>query len=81
MSGNKTRLLIYDGKENVVLPMDFDYAGVSGLSKEVQQKLARHRPETLGQASRISGITPAAIALLLVYLKKKQLADAAGGIN
>ncbi len=71
----------HDGMENVVLPMDFDYAGVSGLSKEVQQKLARHRPETLGQASRISGITPAAIALLLVYLKKKQLADAAGGIN
>ena len=67
--------------ENVALLMDFDYAGVSGLSKEVQQKLARHRPETLGQASRISGITPAAIALLLVYLKKKQLADAAGGIN
>ena len=70
-----------DGMEGVPLPTDFDYAGVSGLSKEVQQKLARHQPETLGQASRISGITPAAIALLLVHLKKKQLADAAGGMN
>jgi tRNA uridine 5-carboxymethylaminomethyl modification enzyme len=43
---------------------------VKGLSVEVQQKLNRHRPETLGQASRISGVTPAAISLLLVHLKR-----------
>jgi tRNA uridine 5-carboxymethylaminomethyl modification enzyme len=43
---------------------------VRGLSAEVQQKLNRHRPETLGQAARISGVTPAAISLLLVHLKK-----------
>jgi tRNA uridine 5-carboxymethylaminomethyl modification enzyme len=52
------------------LPEGIDYAGVRGLSIEVQQKLSRHRPETIGQASRISGITPAAISLLLVHLKR-----------
>ncbi|MEA3191967.1 MAG: tRNA uridine 5-carboxymethylaminomethyl modification enzyme [Betaproteobacteria bacterium] len=56
--------------EMLPLPQDFDYAGVKGLSKEVQQKLNRHRPETIGQASRISGITPAAVSLLLVHLKR-----------
>ena len=57
--------------ENMRLPDDLDYAEVSALSIEVRQKLAQQRPETLGQASRISGITPAAISLLLVYLKKR----------
>jgi tRNA uridine 5-carboxymethylaminomethyl modification enzyme len=57
-------------QESARLPEDFDYAGVRGLSKEVQQKLSQHRPETIGQASRISGITPAAISLLLVHLKR-----------
>ncbi|MGO3859399.1 tRNA uridine-5-carboxymethylaminomethyl(34) synthesis enzyme MnmG [Neisseriaceae bacterium CLB008] len=52
------------------LPMDADYSKVAGLSKEVQQKLSEHRPETVGQASRISGVTPAAVALLLVHLKR-----------
>jgi tRNA uridine 5-carboxymethylaminomethyl modification enzyme len=56
--------------EMLALPAELDYAGVKGLSKEAQQKLNRHRPETLGQASRISGITPAAISLLLVHLKR-----------
>jgi tRNA uridine 5-carboxymethylaminomethyl modification enzyme len=56
--------------ESQPLPADLDYAQVRGLSIEVQQKLNRHRPETLGQASRISGITPAAISLLLVHLKR-----------
>jgi len=56
--------------ESLALPPELDYAGVKGLSKEVQQKLNRHRPETIGQASRISGITPAAISLLLVHLKR-----------
>jgi len=56
--------------EELALPMDLDYHGVRGLSVEVQQKLNRHKPETLGQASRISGVTPAAISLLLVHLKR-----------
>ncbi len=57
--------------ENTLLPADFDYSKISGLSNEVVAKLTDARPETLGQASRISGITPAAISLLLVYLKKQ----------
>lgn len=53
------------------IPDDIDYAAVPGLSAEVRQKLQRHRPETIGQASRISGLTPAAISLLLVHLKRR----------
>ncbi|MES2535823.1 MAG: tRNA uridine-5-carboxymethylaminomethyl(34) synthesis enzyme MnmG [Pseudomonadota bacterium] len=56
--------------ENLKLPAAFDYLAVSALSMEVRQKLHKHRPDTLGQASRISGVTPAAISLLLVHLKK-----------
>ena len=56
--------------ESLALPADMDYGGVRGLSAEVQQKLNLHRPGTIGQASRISGITPAAISLLLVHLKR-----------
>ena len=56
--------------ESLKLPEELDYAQVTALSFEVRQKLARHRPATLGQASRISGVTPAAISLLLVHLKK-----------
>jgi tRNA uridine 5-carboxymethylaminomethyl modification enzyme len=52
------------------LPPELDYRQVRGLSSEVQQKLNQHRPETIGQASRISGVTPAAISLLLVHLKR-----------
>ena len=52
------------------LPAELDYRGVHGLSAEVQQKLNQHRPQTLGQASRISGMTPAAVSLLLVHLKR-----------
>lgn len=59
-------------QETRTLPADLDYSQVVGLSREVQQKLAQHRPETLGQASRIQGVTPAAIALLLVHLKKRE---------
>jgi len=58
------------GHENTALPLALDYRNVRGLSIEVQQKLNQHRPETVGQASRISGITPAAISLLLVHLKR-----------
>jgi tRNA uridine 5-carboxymethylaminomethyl modification enzyme len=57
--------------DHLRLPDALDYAGVPGLSSEVSQKLKAQRPETLGQASRIPGMTPAAISLLLVYLKKK----------
>ena len=56
--------------ETTRLPADLDYRRVHGLSIEVQQKLNQHRPETLGQAARISGMTPAAISLLLVHLKR-----------
>jgi len=56
--------------EEMVLPSDIDYSNVLGLSKEVQQKLNLHKPSTLGQASRVSGVTPAAISLLLIHLKK-----------
>ena len=56
--------------ENTLLPADFDYSKISGLSNEVVAKLTDARPETIGKAARISGITPAAISLLLVYLKK-----------
>ncbi len=61
--------------ENLRLPNDLDYSAVRGLSKEVQIKLTAQRPETLGQAGRISGITPAAISLLLVHLKRGRLAE------
>ncbi len=57
--------------EDVTVPEDLDYAEVSGLSSEVREKFARHRPATLGQASRIPGVTPAAVSLLLVHLKKQ----------
>ncbi|ASK78134.1 tRNA uridine-5-carboxymethylaminomethyl(34) synthesis enzyme MnmG [Paraphotobacterium marinum] len=59
--------------ENTILPSDFDYSSVKGLSNEVVSKFNDFKPETIGKASRISGITPAAISLLLVYLKKQGL--------
>ncbi len=58
--------------EHLKLPPELDYMQVTALSIEVRQKLAKHRPETLGLASRISGVTPAAISLLLVHLKKNK---------
>ena len=63
--------------ENMRLPEEFDFALVPALSFEVRQKLTQHRPATLGQASRISGVTPAAISLLLVHLKKRSSKAAA----
>ena len=56
--------------DTLALPADLDYREVRGLSAEVQQKLNQHRPETIGQAARVSGITPAAVSLLLVHLKR-----------
>ena len=58
-------------QEGTRLPEGFDFGAVSGLSNEVRQKLGQVRPATLGQAARIPGITPAAISLLLVHLKKR----------
>ena len=60
--------------ENLKLPLDLDYMQVPALSIEVRQKLSRHRPGTLGQASRISGVTPAAVSLLLIHLKRGRYA-------
>lgn len=59
--------------ENTLLPATFDYASINGLSNEVIAKLNQHQPETVGKAARISGITPAAISMLLVHLKKQGL--------
>jgi tRNA uridine 5-carboxymethylaminomethyl modification enzyme len=63
--------------ESAVLPETLDYAAVAGLSNEVKQKLAQHRPQTIGQASRVQGVTPAAISLLLIHLKRHNLSQAA----
>jgi tRNA uridine 5-carboxymethylaminomethyl modification enzyme len=60
--------------EETGIPANFDYAAVRGLSAEVLQKLQRSRPQTIGQALRISGVTPAAVSLLLVHLKRRQVA-------
>lgn len=62
-----------DANENTRLPENIDYREVRGLSFEVSQKLNQFRPETIGQASRISGVTPAAISLLMVHLKRRGL--------
>ena len=65
--------------EHLKLPADLDYSAVQALSFEVRQTLTRYRPETLGQASRISGVTPAAVSLLLVHLKKGHFKGIAAG--
>lgn len=65
-----TEIARQEHNETFPLPESLDYSHVVGLSKEVQQKLNLHKPETLGQAGRISGVTPAALSLLLVHLKK-----------
>ena len=63
-------------EENRVIPADFDFSQMPGLSRELQMKLTEHRPDTLAQASRLEGMTPAAIALLLGHLKKQRKFDA-----
>ena len=63
--------------EGQAIPDDLDYAEVPGLSREVAQKLAAQRPATIGQASRISGVTPAAVSILMVHLKKRRAAGKA----
>ena len=57
--------------EELPLPADLDYSNVAGLSNEVRQKLAAAKPDTLGQASRLPGITPAAVSVLLIHLKRR----------
>ncbi len=69
----------HEHNEALAIPADFDYAQVRGLSIEVRQRLAQLRPETVGQAARVSGVTPAAISLLLVYLKKRRATTPPGG--
>lgn len=66
----KQEVLRHAQQETMILPKNLDYSTVHGLSNEVKQKLNQHQPETIGQAARISGITPAAISLLLVHLKR-----------
>ncbi|OYY95379.1 MAG: tRNA uridine-5-carboxymethylaminomethyl(34) synthesis enzyme MnmG [Hydrogenophilales bacterium 28-61-23] len=63
------------GQENQALPLDFDYMSLGSLSIEVRQKLNQVRPATLGQASRMAGVTPAAISVLMVYLKRGDLGE------
>lgn len=64
--------------ESMPLPATFDYSQVPGLSKEVQQRLSQHRPQTLGQASRLQGLTPAAISILQIHLKRSAMLAADG---
>jgi len=64
-------------QETLAIPGDLDYGSVRGLSKEAEQKLTQHRPGTVGEAARLQGITPAAISLLLVHLKRRGLAERA----
>ncbi len=63
-------IIAHQALENAQIPKDFDYAKVSGLSNEVRQKLGTQKPSSLGEASRIEGVTPAAISLLTIYMKK-----------
>ncbi|MDO8488517.1 MAG: tRNA uridine-5-carboxymethylaminomethyl(34) synthesis enzyme MnmG, partial [Candidatus Omnitrophota bacterium] len=60
----------FEHLEKIKLPTDFDYSSLSGISREIREKLAKFKPLNLGQASRISGVTPAAVSLLMVYLRK-----------
>jgi tRNA uridine 5-carboxymethylaminomethyl modification enzyme len=64
-------IVAYRRDEALELPVDLDYAAVGSLSNEIRQKLAAHRPNTLGQAARISGVTPAALVALLRYVRRR----------
>ena len=73
----QAEILRQQRNEETRLPADIDYLQLAGLSNEVRQKLAEGRPATLGQASRIPGVTPAALSILLVHLKKRGLSGRA----
>ena len=60
-------------QSDLILPEDIDYAGVTGLSTEARERLESTRPETLGHAARLEGVTPATVSLLLIHLKKRQI--------
>lgn len=64
--------------EKVRIPQDFSFAGLPGLRREIIEKLMRHQPENLGQASRISGVTPAALQLMRVHLRDRGATAAVG---
>ena len=66
-------------QEHTPLPQDLDYASLAGLSNEVRQQLAAVRPATLGQAARVPGVTPAAVSILLVHLRRRGASVAATG--
>ncbi|HNH18626.1 MAG TPA: tRNA uridine-5-carboxymethylaminomethyl(34) synthesis enzyme MnmG, partial [Pseudomonadales bacterium] len=66
-------------QESMVIPDDLDFNQITGLSNEVKQKLTQARPDSLSRASRIPGVTPAAISLLLIHLKKQALRQSAAG--
>ena len=74
----ETQALNREQLERMWIPVTFDYDSVSGLSREVAEKLKKNRPSTLGQASRISGVTPAAITLMLTIMRSKRISPAAG---
>ena len=66
-----TKIARFKDLENIRLPDNFDYSGINGLSNEIKEKRTSFRPRSLGQAARISGVTPAAITILMVKLKGK----------
>ena len=65
----------FEKSENLLIPSHLDFTGLAGLSNEIKEKLKTIRPHSLGQASRISGMTPAAMAILQIHLKKRQEAQ------
>ena len=70
MDRQEASILAFKKDEAVAIPATLDFAAISGLSNEIRQKLERHRPATLAQASRIDGITPAALMLVLAHIRK-----------
>jgi tRNA uridine 5-carboxymethylaminomethyl modification enzyme len=71
LSRQRQDIAAYRRDEALELPSDLDYGAVGSLSTEIQQKLSAHRPATLGQAARISGVTPAALVALLKYVRRR----------
>ena len=70
-------LPVFDAVNPSLIPDDFDYGGISGLSNELRQKFELIRPNNIGQAGRIEGMTPAALALVVAHTKKRRTASAA----
>ena len=70
MDRQEASIVAFKKDEAIAIPASLDFAAISGLSNEIRQKLERHRPATLAQASRIDGITPAALMLVLAHVRK-----------